>query len=93
VVECNLDKIEVTGSNPVSPTTLKRITMDNKKDWGILLGEAIAALRIAHEAMHDIGDWSGSSGNWPLHESLPTVDAALALLDPLASPTNKLEEK
>jgi hypothetical protein len=54
--------------------------MDDKKDWGILLGEAIAALRIAHEAMHDIADWSGSSGNWPLQEIMPKVDEALALL-------------
>ncbi|HEY5267888.1 MAG TPA: hypothetical protein VII94_02025 [Candidatus Saccharimonadales bacterium] len=63
--------------------------MNEKKDWGLLLEEAVIALRIAHEAMHDIGDWSGSCGNWPLQEAMPTVDKALALLEPLVSPVKK----
>ena len=60
--------------------------MNEKKDWGILLEEAVVALRLAHEAMHDIGDWSGSCGNWPLHEAMPEVDKALDLLNPLVPP-------
>jgi hypothetical protein len=60
--------------------------MEQKKDWGILLKEAHDALRIAHKAMHDIGDWSGSSGNWPLQEALPKIDQALTLLDEVCNP-------
>ena len=57
--------------------------MQDKKDWEDLLKEALDALRAAHTAMHDIGDWSGSSGNWPLHQSLPKVDEALQILEEL----------
>jgi hypothetical protein len=63
--------------------------MTDKKDWGILLEEAATALRIAHKAMHDIADWSGSSGNWPLQEAMPKVDAALALLNSITAPEKK----
>lgn len=51
-----------------------------KKDWEVLLQEAVEALEKAHEAIDDIAGWSGSSGNWPLHDSLIKVEKALAIL-------------
>lgn len=53
-----------------------------KKDWEKLLEDATNALREAHTAMHDVADWSGSSGNWYLHEKMSKVDEALLLLEP-----------
>jgi hypothetical protein len=53
-----------------------------EKDWETLYQEAVDALHLAQKAMNDIAGWSGSSGNWTLHESLPRVEQALALLDP-----------
>jgi hypothetical protein len=67
--------------------------MTEKKDWEILLSEAIASLRIAHEAMHDIADWTGSCGNWPLHENMPKVDQALAILEPPVIPNKMSKEE
>lgn len=58
------------------------LPMEEEKDWETLLQEAVEALRKAHEAMDDIAGWSGSSGNWPLHDNLPKVEQALAILDP-----------
>lgn len=55
--------------------------MDEEKTWDTLLLEAVVALRKAHKAMDDIAGWSGSYGNWPLHETMPKVEQALALLN------------
>ena len=57
-----------------------------EKTWEELLREARATLRQAHDIMDDIAGWSGSSGNWGLHESLPVVKEALDLLDSLSKP-------
>lgn len=51
-----------------------------EKDWEELLQDAVVALEKAHEAMDDIAGWSGSSGNWTLHDSLIKVEKALAIL-------------
>lgn len=51
-----------------------------EKTWEELLTEAIAALKKAEVAMDDIAGWSGSSGNWGLHDSLMKVREAITLL-------------
>lgn len=54
------------------------------KTWEELLQEAHGTLQQAYNIMNDIAGWSGSSGNWGLHESLPVVEQALALLNSLS---------
>ena len=54
-----------------------------EKDWETQLQEAISALKQAHKAMDDIAGWSGSSGNWTLHNALPKVEQALEILKPI----------
>lgn len=54
--------------------------MEKEKDWEVLFQEAIKALEKANVAIDDIASWSGSSGNWPLHDSLEKVEKALKIL-------------
>lgn len=51
-----------------------------EKAWETLLAEAIASLKEAHRAMDDIAGWSGSAGNWTLHDELIKVKKALLIL-------------
>jgi hypothetical protein len=70
---------------------MKFSSQTTNKTWEELLKEAIASLRAAHAAMDDLAGWSGSSGNWPLHECLVATEKALSILDPLTKPSETKE--